>query len=74
MIGSGRVGHGHGVVLADAGHEIVYGVREPGNTKLPARETVLGIEEAMVWEDIILRAVPAEATVKISKMAKRDHR
>ena len=70
IIGSGRVGHGLGAVLAGAGYQVVYGVRAPGDTKLPAGETVLGIEEAMAWADIILLATPASATAEISKTAK----
>lgn len=70
IIGSGRVGYGLGVVLKDAGHEVVYGVRAPGDTKLPAGETVLSIEEAMARADVILLATPASATAEISKTAK----
>lgn len=55
VIGRGNVGSTLGRRLAEAGHEVVYGVQSPGQ---PDERTSA---EAVAWADLVLVAVPGSA-------------
>ncbi len=71
VLGIGNVGGALGKKWAAAGHEVVFGVREPDSPKVgvfletvkgPARAAALG--ESIAFGDVVLFAIPAGATAE----------
>jgi predicted dinucleotide-binding enzyme len=50
IIGAGNVGGGLGKALAGVGHEVVFGVRDPGSAKTQAALAEIGAAEAVSFE------------------------
>lgn len=67
IIGAGNVGGGLGAGLAEAGHEVVYGVRDPGSEKTRAavaaapRSTATSPAEAVAGADAVVFALRWDA-------------
>ena len=64
VLGAGSIGTTIGGRLADAGHDVVYGVRDPGSQRyaeLSERATVVTTAEALQGADAVLFAVPGAA-------------
>ena len=69
VIGVGNVGGTLGPVWAKAGHEITYGVRDPGSEKVQTllensgqNARAAGVAEAAAGADIVIFATPWSAT------------
>ena len=64
ILGTGRVGQTLAAALARAGHDVVFGSRDPANrTGLPA--PVLTSAEAVVGADVVLDAVQGVDTIPL---------
>jgi predicted dinucleotide-binding enzyme len=64
ILGTGRVAQTLAAGLLRAGHDVVFGSRDPGNrTGLPAR--VLASADAVVGADVVLNAVPGVDTIPL---------
>ena len=64
ILGTGRVAQTLAAGLLRAGHDVVFGSRDPGNrTGLPAR--VLASADAVVGADVVLNAVPGVDTIHL---------
>lgn len=63
VIGTGRVGSAIGPVIAAAGYNVVYGVRDPGDPKHATDDGIArwSIEDAAFWSDIIILAISWDA-------------
>ncbi len=63
VIGKGRVGKAIAPVIASAGHEAVYGVRDPADPKYAGDDgvAVMGMADAAGWADVILLAIGFDA-------------
>ncbi len=61
IIGSGNVGRAIGRGLASAGHDVVFGVRDPGDARHTDLDNVAERTEAVAGAEIVLLAVPADA-------------
>lgn len=61
IVGAGRVGGGLGKVLGAAGHEIVYGVRDPHGEQAVGDARMTTVFEAARTADVILLAIPYKA-------------
>ncbi len=59
VIGKGRVGSAIGPVIAGAGHDVVYGLRAPGDPKHASDDGIAMLETgaAAAWADIIIPAI-----------------
>jgi 8-hydroxy-5-deazaflavin:NADPH oxidoreductase len=60
VIGAGRIGGTIGEKWTAAGHEVAYGLRDPG--KRPGAKT---IDQALRGAEVMLLAVPANAVVEV---------
>lgn len=63
VIGAGNVGTALGSRLAEVGHEVVFGVRDPSGRDLPGEAT--GISESLERADVVLLAVPWAAMADV---------
>jgi 8-hydroxy-5-deazaflavin:NADPH oxidoreductase len=64
ILGTGRVAQSLAAGLQRAGHDVVFGSRDPGNrTGLPA--PVLGSADAVVGADLVLNAVQGVDTIPL---------
>lgn len=64
ILGTGGVAQTLAAGLLRAGHDVVFGSRDPGNrTGLPAR--VLASADAVAGADVVLNAVPGVATIPL---------
>lgn len=59
VIGKGNVGRALGPALAKAGHEVAYGVRDPGDAKYQDGDGVelKGVGEAAAWAEVVILAI-----------------
>src|SRR3954452_1435988 len=73
IMGAGNVGGGLGKAFTAAGHDVVFGVRDPGSTKTQAALGEIGIADARAPADAVegadvivfaLRPVAISATVQ----------
>lgn len=74
IIGTGNVGSALGKRWADAGHEVMFGVRDPGDAKVKALVAALGlparagsVTEAAAFGEVVVLATPfaaAEAAIR----------
>lgn len=66
IIGAGGVGRALGTGWSKKGHEIAYGVRDPGSAKLAdldrAKFRVVGVSEATKTAEVVVLATPWAAT------------
>ncbi len=73
VIGTGRMGAAAGPRLAEAGHTVIYGTRDPSADKIgellsrTPRGTALSQEDAVRSSDVILLAIPWFATEEFFK-------
>ncbi|HLH45691.1 MAG TPA: NAD(P)-binding domain-containing protein [Acidimicrobiales bacterium] len=59
IIGTGNIGGTLGSAFAGAGHDVVFGAREPSGTEAPA--PVTGIADALRKAEVVVLAVPGPA-------------
>jgi predicted dinucleotide-binding enzyme len=64
VIGAGRVGQALGARWQDAGHDLVYGVRDPGDPRHGERSTA-PVEAAPIGSDVVLLALPWAAMAEV---------
>lgn len=62
IIGAGRVGRALGTRWNDVGHDVVYGVRDPGDPKHADLTGTARPEEAVRRADVVLISLPWAAT------------
>lgn len=62
VIGAGKVGTALGGRWTELGHQVVYGVRDPGDGKHADLIEKTTVEEAVVGADVVLIALPWAAT------------
>ena len=58
VIGAGKVGTALGGRWSEAGHEVVYGVRDPGDDRHSGLPEVASVQESVIGADAILVALP----------------
>ena len=59
VIGKGNVGKAVAPALAKAGHEVAYGVRDPGDNKYQDGDGIAlkGVDEAAGWAEVVILAI-----------------
>lgn len=62
IIGAGRVGRALGERWATVGHRVVYGVRDPGDSRHSGLPAVATAADAVEGADVVLVALPWAAT------------
>lgn len=70
IIGFGSQGYGQGMNLVDSGCDVVFGLRENGNSWVKAKDyglKVMSIKDAVIWADIIQVLIPDEIQAKVYK-------
>ena len=70
IIGFGSQGYGQGLNLRDSGCNVVFGLRENGKSWIKAKDyglTVMPIEDAVKWADIVQILIPDEIQAKVYK-------
>ncbi|MBR2430750.1 ketol-acid reductoisomerase [bacterium] len=70
IIGFGSQGYGQGMNLVDSGCEVVFGLRQGGQSDIKARDyglKTMSIVEAVKWADIIQLLIPDEVQAKVYK-------
>ena len=70
VIGFGSQGYGQGLNLRDSGCNVVFGLREGGKSWIKAKDyglTVMSIEDAVKWADIVQILIPDEIQAKVYK-------
>ena len=65
IIGAGRVGRALGARWTEVGHDVVYGVRDPGDPKVADLTQVATPQEAVDGADVVLIALPWAATQEV---------
>jgi len=65
IIGAGRVGRALGARWTEVGHDVVYGVRDPGDPKVGDLARVATPQEAVDGADVVLIALPWAATQEV---------
>jgi ketol-acid reductoisomerase len=68
IIGYGSQGHAHANNLKDSGVEVVVGLREGSSSAVKAKEagiTVMSVEDASAWADVVMVLAPDEFQAKI---------
>jgi len=65
IIGAGRVGRALGTRWTAVGHDVVYGVRDPGDPKVADLAQVATPQEAVAGADVVLIALPWAATQEV---------
>ena len=65
IIGAGRVGRALGTRWTEVGHDVVYGVRDPGDPKVADLARVAMPQEAVDGADVVLIALPWAATQEV---------
>lgn len=68
IIGFGSQGYGQGMNLIDSGCEVVFGLREGGQSRVKAKDyglRVMEIAEAVKWADIVQILIPDEIQSKV---------
>lgn len=70
IIGFGSQGYGQGMNLIDSGCEVIFGLRQGGNSDIKARDyglKTLPISEVVKWADIVQILIPDEIQPKVYK-------
>ena len=70
IIGFGSQGYGQGMNLVDSGCNVVFALREGGNSWIKAKDyglKVMSISEAVKWADIVQILIPDEIQAKVYK-------
>ena len=70
IIGFGSQGYGQGMNLVDSDCEVVFGLRENGNSWIKAKDyglKTMPIAEAVKWADIVQILIPDEIQAKVYK-------
>lgn len=65
VVGAGKVGTALGGRWIEAGHEVVYGVRDPADPKYAELPEKASVPEAVVGADVVLIALPWAATREV---------
>ena len=68
IIGFGSQGYGQGLNLRDSGCNVVFGLRKNGKSWIKAKDyglTVMPIEDAVKWADIVQILIPDEIQAKV---------
>ena len=69
ILGTGNIGGGLGKKWADKGHQIIYGVRDPRNTKYHSladkNVRVTTMAEAISYSEIVIIAIPFPAVKEV---------
>ncbi len=68
IIGYGSQGHAHANNLKDSGVEVTVGLREGSSSAAKAKEagiTVMSVEDASAWADVVMVLAPDEFQAKI---------
>ena len=70
IIGFGSQGYGQGMNLVDSGCEVVFGLRQGGNSDIKARDyglKTMSISGAVKWADIVQILIPDEIQAEVYK-------
>ena len=70
IIGFGSQGYGQGMNLVDSGCDVVFGLRQGGNSDIKAKDyglKTMSISEAVKWSDIIQILIPDEVQAQVYK-------
>lgn len=67
VIGTGRIGGTLGNSWASAGHEVMFGARDPQNTKVNAPATVGTFAEAAAFGEVVVIAIPGDAVLETAQ-------
>ncbi len=70
IIGFGSQGYGQGMNLVDSGCDVVFGLREGGQSWIKAKDyglKVMEIAEAVKWADIVQILIPDEIQAEVYK-------
>lgn len=70
IIGFGSQGYGQGMNLVDSGCNVVFGLRQGGNSDIKAKDyglKTMSIPEAVKWADIIQILIPDEVQAQVYK-------
>ena len=70
IIGFGSQGYGQGMNLVDSGCDVVFGLRENGQSWIKAQDyglKTMSIAEAVKWADIVQILIPDEIQAKVYK-------
>lgn len=70
IIGFGSQGYGQGMNLVDSGCDVVFGLREGGNSWIKAKDyglKIMSISDAVKYADIIQILIPDEIQAKVYK-------
>lgn len=70
IIGFGSQGYGQGMNLVDSGCDVVFGLRENGQSWIKARDyglKTMAITEAVKWADIVQILIPDEIQAQVYK-------
>ena len=70
IIGFGSQGYGQGMNLVDSGCDVVFGLREGGQSWIKAKDyglKTMPICDAVKWADIVQILIPDEIQAKIYK-------
>ena len=70
IIGFGSQGYGQGMNLVDSGCDVVFGLRQGGNSDIKAKDyglKTMSIPEAVKWADIIQILIPDEVQAQVYK-------
>ena len=70
IIGFGSQGYGQGMNLVDSGCDVVFGLREGGQSWIKAKDyglNVMEIADAVKWADIVQILIPDEIQADIYK-------
>lgn len=70
IIGFGSQGYGQGMNLVDSGCEVMFGLRQGGNSDVKAKDyglNTMAIADAVKWADIVQVLIPDEIQAKVYK-------
>jgi predicted dinucleotide-binding enzyme len=65
LIGTGKIGGTLGSKFREAGHDVVYGSRHPGDTG-PGGAPVVAVGEAIAGAEVVVFAVPGAAVAEVA--------
>ena len=65
VVGAGAVGRALGTSLAAQGHDVVFAVREPSDSRYAGLAALAAPADAVVGADVVVLAVPADAATAV---------
>ncbi|MEQ8676018.1 MAG: NAD(P)-binding domain-containing protein [Aggregatilineales bacterium] len=67
IIGTGRIGSTLGNSWADAGHEVMFGARDPQNVKLDLSALIGTFNDAVDFAEVVVFAIPGSVMIDTAK-------